>query len=139
MVGSVETREGRLVTFPNILQHQVQPFKLQDPTKPGWRKIVALFLVDPNVRIISTANVPCQQMEWWAEEVLKDNGNVDKGRDLSILPPELQEMVFKEVMEFPIKLEDAKELRLELMEERKVFVVKHSEAFEAVTFSLCEH
>jgi len=78
-------------------------------------------------------------MEWWAEEVLKDNGNVDKGRDLSILPPELQEMVFKEVMEFPIKLEDAKELRLELMEERKVFVVKHSEAFEAVTFSLCEH
>ncbi|KAG5633649.1 hypothetical protein DXG03_006869, partial [Asterophora parasitica] len=66
-VGSVDTREGRLLTWPNVLQHRVHPFSLADPTKPGHRKIVALFLVDPNIRIISTANVPCQQREWWAE------------------------------------------------------------------------
>ena len=47
-VGGVETREGRLLTFPNTLQHQVQPFELQDKTKPGHRKILALFLVDPS-------------------------------------------------------------------------------------------
>ena len=49
-VGSVDTREGRLLTFPNILQHQVQPFSLVDPSKPGHRKILALFLVDPHLR-----------------------------------------------------------------------------------------
>lgn len=57
-IGGVETWEGHLLTFPNILQHCVGPFKLEDPTKPGHRKIVALFLVDPYVKIISTAKVP---------------------------------------------------------------------------------
>ena len=57
-IGSVETREARLLTFPNVLQHRVSPFKLADPTKPGHRKIVALFLVDPNIKVISTAHVP---------------------------------------------------------------------------------
>jgi hypothetical protein len=60
-VGSVLCREGRLVTFPNILQHRVEPFRLLDPTKNGYRKILALFLVDPGIRLISTANVPPQQ------------------------------------------------------------------------------
>ncbi|KAF8202926.1 hypothetical protein BJ912DRAFT_1018769 [Pholiota molesta] len=67
-VGGVDTREGRLLTFPNILQHCVGPFKLADPTKPGHRKIVALFLIDPHIKIISTAHVPCQQQEWCLRE-----------------------------------------------------------------------
>jgi hypothetical protein len=64
-VGSVLCKEGRLLTFPNILQHRILPFKLADATKPGHRKILALFLVDPGIRIISTANVPPQQRDWW--------------------------------------------------------------------------
>ncbi|KAF8642083.1 hypothetical protein AX16_009699 [Volvariella volvacea WC 439] len=116
-VGSVETREGRLVTFPNILQHQVQPFKLADPTKLGHRKILALFLVDPYVRIISTANVPCQRRDWWSEEARQCGAIVE-------LPMELQNLVFDMVDDFPISLERAKELRLELMEERKKFVLE---------------
>ncbi|KAG5637718.1 hypothetical protein DXG03_004386, partial [Asterophora parasitica] len=44
----------------DVGNHRVQPITLADPTKPGHRKIVALFLDDPNIRIISTANVPCQ-------------------------------------------------------------------------------
>ncbi|KAJ3563041.1 hypothetical protein NP233_g9195 [Leucocoprinus birnbaumii] len=68
-VGSVLAREGRVVTFPNLLQHRVQPFELADPTKPGHRKILALFLVDPHVRVISTANIPCQQREWWTKSI----------------------------------------------------------------------
>ncbi|KAF8646019.1 hypothetical protein AX16_007444 [Volvariella volvacea WC 439] len=131
-VGSVETREGRLITFPNILQHQVQPFKLADPTKPGHRKILALFLVDPHVRVISTANVPCQRMDWWIEEVRQD-------APMNGLPVEVQDMVFGGVDEFPIGLEEAKETRLELMEERKKFVLDHGRAFEAIEISLCEH
>jgi hypothetical protein len=37
-VGSDLCREGRLVTFPNILQHRVEPFKLLDLTKNGYRR-----------------------------------------------------------------------------------------------------
>ncbi|KAF8630929.1 hypothetical protein AX17_005286 [Amanita inopinata Kibby_2008] len=130
-IGSVDTKEGRLVTFPNILQHQVQPFKLADPTKPGHRKILALFLVDPHIRIISTANVPCQRQDWWREKI--------GGRtQLEALPLELRDTVYKEV-DFPISLNEARKLREELMDERRVFVIDHGKAFEAETFSLCEH
>jgi Protein of unknown function (DUF4246) len=132
-VGSIDTREGRLLTFPNILQHQVQPFALADRTRPGHRKIVALFLVDPGIRIVSTANVPCQQREWWAEKVGLEKGSLGE------LPVELREKVIEQVEEFPILLSEAKELRLELMAERKDFVTHHGEVFEAPAFNLCEH
>ncbi|KAK4151114.1 hypothetical protein C8A00DRAFT_36248 [Chaetomidium leptoderma] len=66
--GAVSTPQGRLLAFPNVLQHRVSGFQLADPTKPGHRRFIALWLVDPFTRIISTANVPPQQAEWWAEE-----------------------------------------------------------------------
>ncbi|KAH6909366.1 hypothetical protein BKA70DRAFT_1426493 [Coprinopsis sp. MPI-PUGE-AT-0042] len=135
-VGSVETREGRLLTFPNILQHQVQPFALQDKTKPGHRKILALFLVDSNIRVLSTAHVPPQQLAWWRKALHQD----DKKMPIKDLPLELQDHVYDGVDEFPISLIEAKRLREELMAERKAFVLQHSKAFEAsTTFSLCEH
>ncbi|OAL72274.1 hypothetical protein A7D00_3272 [Trichophyton violaceum] len=62
-IGSVLCKAGRLVTFPNSLQHRVHPFELDDPTQPSHRKILVLFLVDPNTRIISTANVPAQRAD----------------------------------------------------------------------------
>ena len=134
VVGSVETREGRLLTFPNILQHQVQPFSLVDPTKPGHRKIVALFLVDPHFKILSTANVPCQQMDWWREHIAQlGDTRLDR------LPLELRDAVFDGVDDFPFSLHEAKHLRLKLMDERKAFVLRHDEAFEGSEFSLCEH
>ncbi|EDR01448.1 uncharacterized protein LACBIDRAFT_333174 [Laccaria bicolor S238N-H82] len=92
-VGGVDTREGRLLTFPNILQHQVQPFELVDRTKPGHRKILALFLVDPNIKIISSANVPCQRKDWWREEIGSGFG--------ALLPREVGDIVFEGVDEFP--------------------------------------
>ncbi|KDR70090.1 hypothetical protein GALMADRAFT_1351644 [Galerina marginata CBS 339.88] len=151
-IGGVETREGRLLTFPNILQHRVGPFKLEDPTKPGHRKIVALFLVDPNIKVISTANVPCQQQEWWWEVTRSlplqhgqasassssSSSSALAGLGVAGLPVELQDHILEDV-DFPISLEEAKKLRIELMEERKQFVVKHGAAFQSSTFSLCEH
>ena len=132
-IGSVETREGRLLTFPNILQHRVGPFKLADPTKSGHRKIVALFLVDPNIKVISTAHVPCQQQEWWWEVT-----RTKENQQIASLPRELQDQILEDV-DFPISLQEAKALRLELMDERKAFVVKHGKGFESDTFALCEH
>ncbi|KAJ5058413.1 hypothetical protein J3E72DRAFT_222606 [Bipolaris maydis] len=57
---SVQTRQGRLLAFPNVFQHRVSSFKLIDPTKPGHCRFIALWLVDPARPIISTANIPPQ-------------------------------------------------------------------------------
>ncbi|MDQ0964454.1 hypothetical protein QFZ66_008332 [Streptomyces sp. B4I13] len=60
-LGSTSTPAGRCLAFPNILQHRVSPFGLTDPTRPGYRKILAFFLVDPSQTIVSTSDVPPQQ------------------------------------------------------------------------------
>ncbi|KAL3425436.1 hypothetical protein PVAG01_02227 [Phlyctema vagabunda] len=131
-VGSVSCAEGRLVTFPNNLQHRVVPFSLADPSKTGSRKILALFLVDPNIRVISTANVPPQQKDWWAEELLKTGA-------LGAFSRELQDQIIENVDDFPISLDEAKNLREDLMDERRTFVVNTNDHYESFSFSLCEH
>lgn len=65
VLGSVATPAGRCLAFPNVLQHRVSPFRLADPTRPGYRKILAFFLVDPAEKIVSTSDVPPQQP--WSE------------------------------------------------------------------------
>ena len=74
---------------------------------------MALFLVDPNIKIISTTNIPPQRKDWWEQE-LWNQGALDR------LPLELANEVVSE-MEFPIDLAQAKKIREELMEERKGF------------------
>lgn len=125
-------KEGRLLTFPNSLQHRVYPFELADKTKPGHRKMLALFLVDPNIRIISTAHVPSQRRDWW-EKMVPWEG-VFKG-----LPLELRNMVMSYLDDFPIDMDKAKKQRLELMEERKYYVQDIEDSILVNTFSLCEH
>ncbi|POX48425.1 DUF4246 domain-containing protein [Streptomyces sp. Ru71] len=61
VLGSASTPAGRCLAFPNILQHRVGSFRLKDPTRPGHRKILAFFLVDPSEQIVSTSDVPPQQ------------------------------------------------------------------------------
>ncbi|KAF3941892.1 hypothetical protein ABW19_dt0202263 [Dactylella cylindrospora] len=133
-IGQVSTQQGRLITFPNTLQHQVKPFELADKTKPGHRKILAVFLVDPHSRVISTANVPPQRRDWWEEAL-----NLDRDNRINRLPPELREMIVERVSDFPIDMEEAKKIRLELMEERKTFVKEHNKGLQENIFFLCEH
>ncbi|MFJ3612106.1 DUF4246 domain-containing protein [Streptomyces hydrogenans] len=61
VLGSVPTPAGRCLAFPNVLQHRVGPFRLADPARPGHRKILAFFLVDPSESLVSTSDVPPQQ------------------------------------------------------------------------------
>lgn len=149
-LGSVLTRQGRMIAFPNILQHQVQPFSLSDMTKPGHRKILAMFLIDPNIPILSTANVPPQSKSWWAEEVRKVS-------PLDTLPEELFEMIIDYVKGFPMSWEEAAVYREDLMAERGTINHEHDEQmYESVsiervisrmvansvwqqTFNFCEH
>jgi hypothetical protein len=133
-LGSVDTRQGRLLAFPNILQHRVEPFSLADTSKPGHRKILALFLIDPNFRIVSTKNVPCQRADWWGEVVANDKEGM-----LSKLPREVSDMVVGHVDGFPLSMEEAKATREELMAERTAFSDHVNDELESLTFSLCEH
>ncbi|WP_406364756.1 DUF4246 domain-containing protein [Streptomyces sp. NBC_00645] len=61
VLGSASTPAGRCLAFPNTLQHRVGSFRLTNPTRPGYRKILAFFLVDPSERIVSTSDVAPQQ------------------------------------------------------------------------------
>lgn len=57
----VQTYENLCLVFPNTFQHKVSKISLIDPTKNGSRKILVFFLIDPNHRIISTADIEPQQ------------------------------------------------------------------------------
>ncbi|KAF2649455.1 hypothetical protein K491DRAFT_698080 [Lophiostoma macrostomum CBS 122681] len=165
--GSVETHQGRLLAFPNVFQHRVSPFHLIDPTKPGHRRFIALWLVDPNTRIISTANVPPQQQSWWVDSVFgktdKSRSEAmsklppeivallqEKGSDPSLsstvegkLPPELMAMIQKHFNAdgnmLPMTAEEAKEHRVKLMQERSAFVKTAEGGWQDHSYSFCEH
>lgn len=123
------------MTFPNILQHRVSPFSLEDRSKPGHRKILALFLVDPHIRIISSANIPPQREDWWKER----NKTVKKVLARK-LPVELQNIVVDYIAATDsIPMDEAKQYRLELMEERKGAAAQQNVTFETGNFGLCEH
>ncbi|KAK0637448.1 hypothetical protein B0T17DRAFT_480833 [Bombardia bombarda] len=94
--GDVETREGRLLAFPNSRQHRVSPFSLKDPTKPGHRRFIALWLVDPMLRIVSTANVPPQQMDWWGEAVFGDKESFAAAKTKGEMPPEVMQIMVEQ-------------------------------------------
>ncbi|KAF5507238.1 hypothetical protein CGCA056_v012745 [Colletotrichum aenigma] len=130
-IGSVVTKSGRALFFPNLLQHHVSSFRLADPTKEGHRKILALFLVDPAIEIVSTSNVPPQQKHWWLGTTGLDGG---KG----VSPAELGELVADEV-EWPMGLAEAKEVRLKVMRERTWLKEEEEERLEDVTWKFCEH
>ncbi|KAJ1846940.1 hypothetical protein H4S02_000579 [Coemansia sp. RSA 2611] len=129
-IGGVEVKNGRCIVFPNIYQHQVSGFRLADPTKPGHRRIMAFFFIDPTIRIPSTEVVPPQQQDWWSANV------VEKGA-MGGLPSLVQDSIMKHV-DFPLSLSGAKKLRLELMEERSANNSSAGDMFSP-EFYLCEH
>ena len=90
--GTVATPQGRLLAFPNVFHHRVSGFRLADPTKPCHRRFIALWLVDPQTRIISTANVPPQQAEWWSGALLE--GGDDNSAE-TMLSPDIVQLLFQ--------------------------------------------
>jgi hypothetical protein len=56
-LGNVKTEKNMFLTFPNIMQHKVSSIKLKDKTKPGFRKILVFFLIDPRQKILSVDDV----------------------------------------------------------------------------------
>jgi hypothetical protein len=133
-LGGVPTVQDRCIVFPNLYQHKVAPFKLADPTKPGTRKILCFFLVDPATPIVSTSSVPPQQSEWLKMEMQNTTG----GTHFSKLPKEIHDIILMQ-QDWPMSLEDAQKHRAELMKERKFFFEQNNEEIWERPFSLCEH
>ncbi|TFK53671.1 hypothetical protein OE88DRAFT_1655905 [Heliocybe sulcata] len=137
-LGYVVTKEGKCLAFPNIWQHCVSPFKLDNPSRPGHRKILCFFLVDPTLKIHSTSVVPPQQYEWYMRELRRAPA-------LKKLPVELFDIIAGLVKEDgsgtggAITLDQAKAVREELMEERANFVVELNEEVYEMEFNMCEH
>lgn len=136
-------------------------FRLQDPSKPGHRRFIALWLIDPTRRIISTANVPPQQAAWWQDAVLGGGGGGVRGQ----LPQELAAVLAKKDIVIPaaamraarlpvevanmihaaepstglMSRAEAERYRLELMDERSRHREEAEEAFTRSTYNFCEH
>jgi hypothetical protein len=167
---TLETARWDLLLNERISQHRVSPFKLIDPTKKGHRRFIALWLVDPTKRVISTANVPPQQMSWYADELLGTDPATRKqalkkmpleviallqkrglrlpelvglGAQKLRLPEELMEMI-REYLEsdgqyMPMGVEEAREHRSKLMQERGAFVKTSVESWHNWEYNFCEH
>ena len=107
-----------------VSQHRVSSFRLKDATKPGHRRFLALWLVDPHERIVSTANVPPQQKDWWTE---------------SLPDMKREDGIKEEVPESLMTVEEAREHRLRLMQERSRYEAKAEQTVQSVSYNFCEH
>ncbi|TCD63734.1 hypothetical protein EIP91_004985 [Steccherinum ochraceum] len=126
--GKVSTSAGLSVAFPNIYQHCLSPFHLVDPTKPGHRKILAFFLVDPNIKIPSASDVAPQQASWMLEFMYDTSHKGIGGTYFERLPIELREIIVEYAF---MSQAEANEIREDLMQERRQFL-RDVEMFHAV-------
>ncbi|EHK17657.1 uncharacterized protein TRIVIDRAFT_66565 [Trichoderma virens Gv29-8] len=113
VIGRILTDPDWAVFYPNIYRHRQGSFALADRSRPGYRKILKLCLVDPAIPIISTSNVPPQQTHWWTEcKVHKEGVKITQR-----LPPELRKIVYNYV-DMPIGIAEAETIRHQLIGSR---------------------
>ncbi|KAH8649238.1 hypothetical protein BX600DRAFT_442500 [Xylariales sp. PMI_506] len=139
--GSVETREGRMLAFPNVL---VSSFRLQDPTKSGHRRFIALWLKDwypesvlgntqatipnpPTERVTSTSGKGLGPTDPLASDETKVPSSIETGREPFDAGTHL------------MGVEEAKYHRLELMTARSAFVETAENGWHQHAYSFCEH
>jgi hypothetical protein len=112
-VGGIRIMDGRAIAWPNTLQHR-GVLTLKDKTKPGYAHMLHLLLVDPNIRIISTANVPPQRLDWKheADKASLDVTKLSLEEKLKFIPREGN---------YPWALQEAKDILREARIERHEF------------------
>ena len=91
-----------------------------------------MFLIDPACKKPSTTTVPPQQQDWRlsataANPVMKER-----------FAPEIINLI-DSLGNGTMTRKEAEEYRLELMDERTIFVEKNTERVFSVEFSMCEH
>ncbi|RKO90640.1 hypothetical protein BDK51DRAFT_38878 [Blyttiomyces helicus] len=140
-MGTVPTPAGRILTFPNTLQHKVAGVshpasENPTPNPPAQRKILCFFLVDPAERITSTADVAEQQWETVGPEIHAVLNAAFRRTNPNVGCPIL---VFEVIARFAgldrVRWDDALRMREELMEERTC--VSEGEDWDA-EYNLCD-
>ncbi|KAJ5390862.1 uncharacterized protein N7496_001930 [Penicillium cataractarum] len=122
--GSIKCKVGRSVIFPSTVQHRLTHFELKDKSKPGHNRALVFFLIDPNLRIISTANIPPQRLDW----TLDIKGDEDKTKSI-MAGLALDNKDRKGPM--PMSLLEALDLRWKFLEEMMEFTKYQHVAFES--------
>lgn len=126
-LGRIRTRFNRLLVYPNVLQQSAGSFSLRDTTRPGYRKILTMYLIDPNRRVLSSANVPPQRRDWWSERVLGTTA-------LSRLPNESSAHIIDLVDTFPLSPEKASVIRADLKLEHKALAEEQQQRIDKHIF-----
>lgn len=125
-LGDVVLRENRVVVWPNVFQTRLNKFTLDDKEKEGHLRVATLHLIDPNRRVISTAMVPCQRRDWWADTI----------RNTCPCLYRLPREVFQHIIEmiddesYPISVGEGKRDREDFKRERELFRQKHTIAMD---------
>ncbi|KAJ5115280.1 Protein of unknown function DUF4246 [Penicillium alfredii] len=123
--GSIRCKVGRTVMYPSTVQHRLTRFELKDKTKPGYARALVFLLVDPNIRIISTANIPPQRLDW----TLSDDKREDEDLSTSMARLALQNRDKRGSM--PVSLNEALATRIDLLNEIIEFTRYQHVAFES--------
>ncbi|CAP99467.1 hypothetical protein EN45_006330 [Penicillium chrysogenum] len=121
--GSTRANVGRVVMYPSTIEHKFTRFELKDRTKPGCTRALVFFLVDPNMRIISTANVAPQRFDWTKD--IPPGMGVKEG---------LQKVALDNIDEkgdMPMSLREALDMRINVLEDVAEFTRYQHVAFES--------
>lgn len=128
--GSIRCGVGRTLIFPSIIQHRLTGFELKDKTKPGSMRALVFYLVDPNIRIISTANIPPQRLDWTLDLTPRE----DEDERTVVERVALTNKYKRGGM--PMSLNEAIQTREKLLEELIEFIRYQHVAFESNVISL---
>ena len=120
--GKITLREDRVVVFPNTFQVKINAFSTADRAKKGHLRLLILHLLDPNRRSLSSAMVPCQRRDWWADEIRR------KCPSLWRLPREVFDGIIDLVDEFPISHEEAERTAQAFRQERQEYQERQTKA-----------
>ncbi|KAI1872592.1 hypothetical protein JX265_005472 [Neoarthrinium moseri] len=114
-LGQVKIVQGRMIAYPNTLQHRWDAFELAPGASAGHVRYLEMHLVDPHYRLISTANVPPQQHEWWYEA---GPGRIDWAAYR--MPREIVSNIANYVGEWPMGVCETLDIKREMDEERRI-------------------
>eukprot|EP00928_Gymnodinium_smaydae_P070655 TRINITY_DN5444_c1_g1_i1.p1 TRINITY_DN5444_c1_g1~~TRINITY_DN5444_c1_g1_i1.p1 ORF type:complete len:789 (+),score=124.29 TRINITY_DN5444_c1_g1_i1:51-2369(+) len=141
-LGVIETPPSRVIVFKNSMQHRVTTLWNSSSTDIATRKVLIFWLIDPDKRILSTADVPQQQ--WDAHRAYVGNMLRHQWRGVS-REAKISVDALKLILDYAkhgFTEEEARQNRLKLMEERKFSRVAIDKKFIATIeqeYSFCEH
>lgn len=126
-LGQVQTCVGRILCFPNTLQHRVLPFALRDTSKPGKRSFLLFWITGPSSspsssrplgeRETTTMLVAPRQRHWY-----EGGGGIlanAKTRALFFSSPFPSQVKLKRLYAESVSRKEARQEVLLLMSERK--------------------